>query len=76
MKSEAYAFSLVDLVKSKNSTNHCGRIRNYQARNFIGDGQVQALYHTTATRRPWSSRESRAEAHPDHTQSIRRTSTI
>ncbi len=52
VKSEPSAFSIDDLVKSKNKTTHWDGVRNYQARNFMRDemkkGDLVLFYHSNA----------------------------
>lgn len=52
VKSEPAAFSIDDLIKSKNKTTHWDGVRNYQARNFMRDemkkGDKVLFYHSNA----------------------------
>jgi predicted RNA-binding protein with PUA-like domain len=73
MKSEPDAFSIDDLVNSKNKTTRWEGVRNYQARNFMRDdmkvGDLVFFYHSNAN--PLAIvgvMEVASEPYPDPTQ--------
>lgn len=74
MKSEPEAFSLEDLKKCPNKTEHWDGIRNYQARNLMRDdmqkGDSILFYHSNAgaeTGVVGLAEVTSKEAYPDHT---------
>ncbi len=73
VKSEPEAFSIEDLIKSKNQTTHWDGVRNYQARNFLRDemkvGDGVLFYHSSSeTMGVFGICEVTKEGYPDHTQ--------
>ncbi|HKI79567.1 MAG TPA: EVE domain-containing protein, partial [Ignavibacteriaceae bacterium] len=73
VKSEPGAFSIDDLVKSKNKTTYWDGVRNYQARNFMRDemkkGDGVLFYHSnTEPNAVVGYCKVVKEGYPDHTQ--------
>lgn len=72
MKSEPDAFSIRDLIKSKNQTSPWDGVRNFQARNFMRDemknGDGVLFYHSSVSP-PGIAGEAviAREGYPDHT---------
>ena len=72
MKSEPDVFSIDDLKKMPNKTEHWDGVRNYQARNFMRDemkkGDMILFYHSNCTPPGIAGIAKVAkEAYPDHT---------
>lgn len=72
MKSEPSCFSIDDLEKAPNQTNHWDGVRNYQARNFMRDdmsiGDLVLFYHSNCKPPGIAGiAEVVSEAYPDHT---------
>jgi len=72
MKSEPEAFSIDDLMKMENQTDHWDGIRNYQARNFMRDdmrvGDKILFYHSNCEEPGVVGiAEVASEAYPDFT---------
>ncbi|MEP1446412.1 MAG: EVE domain-containing protein [Paraglaciecola sp.] len=72
-KTEPDAFSIDDLAKMPNQTEHWDGIRNYQARNFLRDqiklGDQVFIYHSSCKEVGIVGlAEVVKEGYPDHTQ--------
>lgn len=73
MKSEPDVFSIDDLSKRENQTEHWDGVRNYQARNFMRDemqvGDIILFYHSNCPVPGIAGLATVASsAYPDHTQ--------
>lgn len=78
MKSEPEAFSIFDLKKRPQQTEHWDGVRNYQARNFMRamkKGDLAFFYHSSCeVPGIYGIIEIAHEAYPDHTSWDRKNS--